>query len=245
MKLLVDIGNTRIKWAVEVNGVVEKSSAINHQPTYLEQIQQIWSKIESPEILAISSVSNQQIVDQLLTLAKILWPNVSCVIAKSTAQAFAVTSGYKEAGKLGVDRWMGLIALRHYYPGDSCLIDCGTAITIDVLNKQGLHLGGLISPGIQLMKQSLFQGTENLSYVNQEFSVGLSDTTDSAIFSGTLLAAVGLIEKVITEFAKEYQTIVLTGGDAVLLSKYLNYKVFIEQDFILKGLALYSNGSVQ
>jgi len=244
MKLLVDIGNTRIKWAVEVNGVVEKSSAINHQSQYLEQIQQKWSVIESPEILAISSVSNQCIVNQLLILAKKLWPNVSFVIAKSTTQGFDITNGYKQANKLGVDRWMGLIALRHYYPGDSCIIDCGTAITIDVLNKQGLHLGGLISPGLQLMKQSLFQGTENLSYVKQAFSLGLSDATDSAIFSGTSLAAVGLIDKVITEFAKECQTIVLTGGDAVLLSKYLDYQVFIEQDFILKGLALYAKGSV-
>jgi len=244
MKLLVDIGNTRIKWAVEVNGVVEKSSAINHQSQYLEQIQQKWSVIESPEILAISSVSNQGIVNQLLILAKKLWPNVSFVIAKSTTQGFDITNGYKQANKLGVDRWMGLIALRHYYPGDSCIIDCGTAITIDVLNKQGLHLGGLISPGLQLMKQSLFQGTENLSYVKQAFSLGLSDATDSAIFSGTSLAAVGLIDKVITEFAKECQTIVLTGGDAVLLSKYLDYQVFIEQDFILKGLALYAKGSV-
>ncbi len=245
MKVLVDIGNTRIKWAIEANGIVKNSLAIKHQINFIEQIKENWSLIERPEILAISSVSKQYLVDELLALAETLWPNVSIVVAKSTAQALSITNAYKEVGKLGVDRWLGLIALQHYYPGKGCVIDCGTAITIDVLNDDGLHLGGLISPGLQLMKQSLFQGAESLSNVKQQFSVGLSDATDSAIFSGTLFAATGLIDKVITEYCSSAKTIVLTGGDAEFISKHLNCKVIIEKDFILKGLSLYSSGRGQ
>lgn len=245
MKVLVDIGNTRIKWAIEAKGIVKNSLAINHQANFIEHIKESWSLIECPDILAISSVSKQHIVDELVTEAKILWPNIRVVIAKSSAQALSITNAYEEASKLGVDRWLGLIALQHYYPENACVIDCGTAITIDVLNDKGLHLGGLISPGLQLMKRSLFQGAENLSNVEQQFSVGLSDTTDSAIFSGTLLAATGLIDKVISEFCCSAKTIVLTGGDAELISKHLNYKVIIENDFVLEGLSLYSSGRVQ
>ncbi len=242
MKVLVDIGNTRIKWAVEANGIINNTQAVNHHEIdFIEQIKGSWSTIDMPEILAIASVSKQNIVEQLSKLAKKNWPDITVVIAKSTAEGFSVTNAYKDASKLGVDRWLGLIALQHYYPGNSCIIDCGTAVTIDVLNQQGLHLGGLISPGLQLMKQSLYQGTVNLSHVEQAFSVGLSDSTNSAIYSGTLLAVAGLIEKVVYQFCESCQTFVLTGGDAELLAKNLNCQVYVEHDFILKGLALYSS----
>ncbi|MCF6204829.1 MAG: type III pantothenate kinase [Methylococcaceae bacterium] len=136
---------------------------------------------------------------------------------------------------------MGLIALRHYYPGNNCIVGCGTAITIDSLDKGGHHLGGLISPGVQLMKQSLFQGTENLSFIEQKYPVGLSNATESAIFSGILYAATGLIEKSIKNLCM-CDTLILTGGDAELLATYLDLKSIVEPDFVLKGLSLYCSG---
>jgi type III pantothenate kinase len=122
-------------------------------------------------------------------------------------------------------------------------VDCGTAITVDVLNQHGQHLGGLISPGLQTMKHSLFKGTEDLSHVDQQYPVGLANFTESAIYSGTLFAAIGLIEKVATDLCN-YQTIVLTGGDAELLAQQLEFEVIVEPYFILKGLSLYCLGEV-
>jgi len=239
MNVLVDIGNTRIKWCVSNKDVVGKVQSIEHAKTnFISLIQQQWFMLDDPKTLAISSVSNKDITKQLAALAKKQWPQVSIVIAKSSSYGYSVTNAYQQANKLGIDRWLGLIALHHYYPGKGCVVDCGTAITIDVLNLQGHHLGGLISPGLQLMKQALFNGTENLSNVENQFPVALSSSTQSAIYSGTLYAAAGLIEKSITDLCK-CQTVVLTGGDAILLSQYLNFETIIETDFVLKGLSLY------
>lgn len=240
MKLLVDIGNTRIKYGAEQNGVLEKGIAIIHQHNdYLPQIQSAWMNLAAPNTLAISCVSNKHIVRQLISLAETLWPGITVIQAQSCARNGGLSNAYQQANTLGIDRWLGLIALHHYYPGNSCVIDCGTAITIDMINKQGQHLGGLICPGLELMKQSLAVGTARLSNNHQHYPVGLANATEPAIYSGTLFAAAGLIEKSIADFCL-CQTIVLTGGDASVISQYLNIDCIIDSDFILKGLSLYS-----
>ncbi len=239
MKVLMDIGNTRIKWCIDDSKGVESYRAIAHRNiSFISQVQQAWEAIDTPDVLAIASVSKKIIAQQLIELARTLWPHVSVIIAKSQAQGGGVINAYPQADKLGVDRWLGLIALRHYYPGCSCIVDCGTAITVDVLNQQGLHLGGLISPGLQTMKHSLFKGTEDLAYAERHYAAGLANFTESAIYSGTLYAASGLIEKAVSELCS-CQTIVLTGGDADLLAQHLTFKLIVDADLVLKGLSLY------
>jgi len=245
MSLLIDIGNTRIKWALEEDDIIKNSIAIEHNKTdYISLIRQAWVEIERPKKIVVSCVSRKEILNQLIAVAENIWSDINIIVAKSSASKCSISNAYKYANKLGVDRWLALIALHHYYQGDSVVVDCGTAITIDVLNEQGQHLGGMISPGLQLMKHSLFQGTEDLSIVDQAFSVGLSNNTESAVYSGTIFSAVGLIDKVVNDYT-DCQTLVLTGGDAELLSQYLNCKVVLEPDFVLKGLSLYSRGEFE
>jgi type III pantothenate kinase len=241
MNLLLDIGNTRIKWGVERSGAIDAGSPIEYkQIDFADAIRQSWIKLNPPQNLAISSVTAKNIATQIMNIARELWPDIKICIAKSFAHGFSVTNAYQQADKLGVDRWLGLIALQHYYPGDSAFVDCGTAITIDYLNN-GIHLGGLICPGIQLMKKSLVQDTENLTLAKNQYSVGLSNCTESAIYSGTLYAAAGMIEKTINNLCPS-DTVILTGGDAELLAEYLDFKHIIEPEFVLKGLALFCNG---
>lgn len=242
MNILIDIGNTRIKWCVDNKGSIGKSQAIDYKKDdFISCLQSSWQQLTQPQTIAISSVSAQQVSLEIIALAKKNWPEIKVLIAKTSSYALSVTNAYVQPENLGVDRWMGLIALRYYYPGNSCIVGCGTAITIDNLDKKGQHLGGLISPGIQLMKQSLFQGTENLSFIEQNYPVGLSNATEPAIFSGILYAAAGLIEKSIRNLCM-CDTLILTGGDAELLSKYLDFESIIEPDFVLKGLSLYCRG---
>lgn len=242
MNLLVDIGNTRVKWSVEKNADITPGIAIEHGQTgFIKDIQQSWLELDDPSLLAISSVSAKKIEQQIIELANNLWPDIEILIANSMAKGFSVTNAYPEADKLGVDRWLGLIALHEFYSGNSCVVDCGTAITIDCLNSSGQHLGGLICPGLQLMKQSLHQGTADLSYSPMQYSPGLSDSTESAIYSGTVYAAAGLIEKAINNLCS-CQNVVLTGGDAMLLANHLEFETIIEPDFILKGLSLFCVG---
>jgi len=91
------------------------------------------------------------------------------------------------------------------------------------------------------MKQSLYQGAENLSLSNKHYKTGLSGFTEAAIYTGTLYAAAGLIEKSINKLCS-CQTVVMTGGDAELLAKHLEFESIIEPDFVLKGLSLFCIG---
>lgn len=239
MNLLIDIGNTRIKWGIENNTQIRTRKAINYkQADFVQQFNTMWSKLETPRMLAISSVSSEHIVQPLITLAKGLWPDITVVMAKSSAQSSFVRNAYPAFEKLGVDRWLGLIALQHYYPGYGCVIDCGTAITIDCIDNKGQHLGGLISPGLQLMKRSLSQETEALGVNSNNYSVGLANQTEPAIYTGTLFAIVGLIEKTVSDLMTA-STLILTGGDAEIVASNLALETIIEPDFVLKGLSLY------
>lgn len=244
MNLLVDIGNTRIKWGVDNNGVIKTGQPIEYKQTdFSSEIYQHWLKLEPSQRLAISFVSADTVSLQIIAIAKKLWPKISVQIAKSLATGFSVKNAYQQADKLGVDRWLGIIALHHYYPGYGCMVDCGTAITVDCLDKKGQHLGGLISPGLQLMKKSLFEGTEDLSFINQHYSIGLSNFTESAIYSGALYSACGLIEKAVNDLCN-CQTLVMTGGDAELLAPHLSVDLIIDPELVLKGLSLFSKGEM-
>lgn len=242
MNLLVDIGNTHIKWCIDKKDGIKSEQPIAYKQTdFTKEIYQQWLNLATPSELAISSVAKKQISQKMIDIAKKRWPDIKVLIARSSAHACSVTNAYQQADKLGSDRWLALIALRHFYPGNSCIADCGTAITIDCLDENGLHRGGLISPGLQLMKQSLYQGTEDLSFIKQEYSVGLSNSTEVAVYAGTLYAATGLIEKIMHHHCNS-ETLILTGGDAELLAKYIKMDAIIEPDFVLKGLSLYCQG---
>ena len=239
MNLLIDIGNTRLKWCIDSHHGIQKGHAVDYrQAHFIHDIECIWKQLATPNTLAISSVSSQKIVSQLTSLAQKIWPTINVVIAKSSAATLSVINAYAQPEKLGVDRWLGLIALQHHYTGNRCIIDCGTAITIDYLDKQGTHLGGLISPGIYLMKQSLSQGTEDLPLVTINNSASLASSTESAISLGILYAATGLIEKTLHHFPP-CDNVILTGGDASLLAHHLDLKLMIKPNFILEGLSLY------
>lgn len=239
MRILLDIGNTRLKWGVEDQNRVQFRGVIDYrQQNFADVVFSAWRNLNSPNALVISSVGSTEIVEQLMSLAKSLWTGVDIMLASSAAQGGGVSNAYRQPEKLGVDRWVSLLALRHYYPGRSCVIDCGTAITLDFLDETGRHLGGLISPGLSLMKQSLKQGTSDLPFSDTEQALGLADHTEAAIYSGTLYSAIGLIEHVLAE--QDYpEQVVITGGDGPLIARNLAVRTVVEPDFVLKGLGLY------
>lgn len=241
MNILIDIGNSRLKWACESDGKLSTQTALSHQqPDWQTQLLDAWQTLATPEKVAISCVANQDILQTVVAFAKQLWSDVEIIIAKSQAEEFGVKNSYQYPEKLGVDRWLCLIAARQYYPQAAWIIDCGSAITVDFIDANGVHGGGLIAPGLTLMKKALLQNTAALNFSSQSYQAGLANLTEAAIFSGTLYAAVGVIEQ-----ALKMQTVpavlLLTGGDAMLIGRHLSQPFIIEPDLVLKGLSIFSH----
>ena len=242
MKLLMDIGNSRLKWTVENKGCLRRVESLDYrQDDFLSKLTQQWQAGVSPTQIAIASVSGKPILNTLTDFCKNLWPDVVPIVPISSACAFGVTSAYQAPEKLGVDRWLALIAAHRHYVGDICVIDCGTAITVDALQSDGKHLGGLICPGLIMMKKSLASNTADLSFNAQTGQTGLAAETSAAIANGVLTAVLGLINQVMQGFNNHYQ-LVLTGGDAEIVAQSLAMPSILDRELVLKGLSIYCAG---
>ncbi len=239
MKLLVDIGNSRLKWAQAQEGVFMPGTAIDYRQACVEQeLRSLWSNLPPPGIVALASVADVSVRDAVFAIAVNLWPKVELVEPKVSESAFGVSNAYQQPEKLGIDRWLALLAAHHYYPGGSCIVDCGTAITVDVLAAEGRHLGGLICPGLTIMKKSLNAGTAALPFTERRHTTGLAITTADAIDSGVLMAAAGLIAAAKQQFAGLCR-LLLCGGDAEFIAEALSQPCIIDPDLVLRGLSLF------
>jgi len=237
MNLLVDIGNTRLKWAVMQDGEIVKGHALVNQQITRYELVGTWKMLTLPERLAIASVGSSPLLELVLSVAVELWPTIEVIPVKAQARAFGVYNAYQQPEKLGVDRWLALVAIRNHYQLPACIVDCGTAITVDLIDADGKHQGGLICPGLTLMKKSLAEGTEALQFHESYYDFGPANFTEAAIYSGTLSAAVGLIEHVLKKQSNAMQ-LILTGGDAEIIAAQLETKLIIDTVLVLRGLAV-------
>lgn len=211
------------------------------QPDFSDRLRQCWLGIAPPKKIAIAAVSAKAISSAVLELGETLWPGIETVIPQSSSQAFGVSNAYDHPEKLGVDRWLAMIGAHRHYAGALCVADCGTAITFDVLHADGRHQGGLIAPGLALMKKALVSNAADLSFTAQSHQMQLATETNAAIANGVFLAAVGLIEQAMQAFSPEYQ-LILTGGDAEIVAEALSISSAIDKELVLKGLAVFGSG---
>ena len=162
-------------------------------------------------------------------------------------EAFGVRCAYQQPAQLGADRWAALVAARHHLDGPSCVIDCGTALTIDLLTADGVHAGGLIAPGMGMMRDSLVANTCQIpageAVENTVFTV---QDTLGAVQAGIMAATVGAVRQVLQQCRDQWQqdpVCVVTGGDAESLLAAMPAAswpngVQHEVEWVLKGLAI-------
>ncbi len=238
MNLLLDLGNSRLKWACAENTELHVGQTLSHSEITSPTLRALWQDLR-PKKIAMSCVGKVELLNVITTVTRELWSEIQIHFATTQTQAFDVTNGYLKSEKLGVDRWLALIAVRQKTNSPVCVVDCGTAITIDVLNSEGKHQGGFICAGLTLMKTALAFNTADLPLFNSSHHIGLSVETEAAIYNGTLFAACGLIERVMHDLPKS-TTLFLTGGDAELIAAQLKRPRTLETNLVLQGLAIVS-----
>jgi type III pantothenate kinase len=147
MILLVDIGNTRIKWA---QFEIELSHLCSHaykSENLSQQLEAIWGMLTVPEVVYVANVAAPELEAIITSWVKQKWLCQTYFIKSSTFAA-GVTNGYTFPAQLGVDRWLAIIAAHHLFPGDVCVFDCGTAMTMDLVNADGFYPGRLNLSGV-------------------------------------------------------------------------------------------------
>jgi len=245
MDLLIDIGNTRIKWAMLDDGLLQDSDAIEHRmgsaaiTTMLERITVV------PSGIVAANVAGDRIGALISAAVREHWKLPVC-FATSQPQAGTVRNGYDDFRQLGVDRWLAIIAAADRFAGPVCIVDAGTAITIDVVADGGNHLGGYIIPGLDLMRRSLGEETGDLRQLaGDERPAGRMTPghgTAEAIAGGSLAAVCSLIDRCIGELRGGNATpeLVITGGDAERLIPYFDVTTHLRPQLVLEGLAKYA-----
>jgi type III pantothenate kinase len=232
MQLIIDVGNTKIKLAIfQGDKLLEKREA--YLETFVEVVIDL-VKDHAVEKAIISSVG--RLNEQQMRAVQNRFPTV--VLNHTTTLPFK--NAYKTPETLGVDRLALVSAYAKAYPKQNGLIiDAGTCVTYDFINAEGVYLGGAISPGLRLRYTSLHNLTANLPLLEtKEVENWIGDTTESAIHSGVYNGLIQEIDGVIAQYKDKYEplVVILTGGDAHILSKRLKNSIFAHSNFLLEGL---------
>ncbi len=238
--LLIDGGNTRLKWQHWHAGQLCSTGTVDKHEEVSDSFSQ-WNSV-SLEMIYVSSVG-QSTIDQAIAQWTVKNNQPAPVFVASSQCAFGVVNGYAEPNKLGVDRWLAMIAAHQQYTGMLCVIDSGTALTMDFLMPNGEHLGGLIVPGAALMKASLLMGADKI-IMNSECQPGiLAKDTTSAVELGIKQMMQSFIVRKVAELESKYHqsiTLVMTGGHAEELLQGLGRPAELHKNLVFDGLKLFA-----
>jgi type III pantothenate kinase len=246
MKLLVDVGNTRVKWGCLDRGNIAIGEAfLTATVCHTADLDRAWGSLPRPDGIDIANVAGVDVERALSTWIGDRWGR-NVEFARSTRGACGVTNGYEDPGALGVDRWLALIGARAAAHGPVCIADCGTAVTIDLLDESGLHRGGLVAPGLRLMKGSLLAGTRVVAAEASPAGGVWGRNTETCLDSGVMRAVLGLIERALTDAEADCvlrPELLLTGGDWEIVSTRLRVPHRCDPVLVLRGLAAVTGDS--
>lgn len=247
MLLTIDAGNTRTKWAIfNTHGEISQQNAcLNEQLATVD----LSPASLGYDRIVISNVAGDQ--HAALLTQKLAPYNLPMLWVTATSDACGVINRYTIPSTLGSDRWAALIAAWHLNKAPCIVVNAGTAVTIDALNE-GDFMGGLIVPGLNLMRKSLGLAAAQLSKVDASSSHRTFETnqifatsTADAIYNGTLQAITGAITQMssaLTQHCAQSPSILLSGGDAKMIKDYLKNTVTspvtIIDHLVLQGLYL-------
>lgn len=249
MKLLVDVGNTRIKWAVLDNGKLSRLGAVVHRQVPAADWLVALDAIEGhPEAILVANVAGPAVAGLIRNWAHTRHGQQPAFVQASRAAA-GVENSYEHPEALGVDRWLGMIAAWQRVHGAVVCIIAGTATTVDALDERGRHTGGLIVPGYDMMVDSLLGQTSDIARAAKLESPRadglLGRNTAAAVDLGARLALAALAERVTDWVGKQggvTPRVLLSGGAASRIEPLLELPVETVPDLVLEGLAVLAEG---
>jgi type III pantothenate kinase len=238
--LELDCGNTRIKWRLRNVHLIHAKGALLTADG-IELLVWVGAPNHAISRVLVSSVLDDEYHKKIIT-----W-SLSCFklnpeFAISEPYACGLSNGYQQPEKLGVDRWLAMLAARSQWAGACVVVDCGSAITVDVVTSHGEHIGGYIASGLRLMREALNTNTTaiKLTHIGYPEDTFPGRNTVAAIKAAELAMLMGLIDHAkaaLRHYEKTEPRLLITGGDGEWLSSVLT-DGFYKEDLVLDGLSI-------
>ena len=243
MILTVDIGNSRIKWALwQTEIIVARGVAAHEGDKSASSLDKLLSNVEKPSCVFAVCVAGDEMQQALSEWVRQHW-QLNVEYLKTQKQYKNIINAYQNPEQHGADRWAAVVAGHQSFPDyPVCVISAGTAITFDLIDKSGRHLGGYILPSYATMHAALLADTANVvsTFNGQSAEDSIPDNTDDAVNQGLhKLLQAGIRE--LCQFSQatmgESMQIVITGGSAKMIMNYSGLPVMHHKpDLVMQGL---------
>lgn len=245
--LLIDIGNTRLKWRFLPEhrgppGALVHVGSADDRSFDIALLNAAWQGVEVARIL-YASVATDRLTTAVSALCASFWPKAPIERIASLAQLGGISNGYEDPASLGADRMLAMIGARAGFGARALLVaSIGTATTLDAVDATGHFLGGAILPGPMLMADALAGGTAKLPHISPASALPddiFGTTTKSAIRAGILHAQAGAIERSFRLLSVEHApvTCVISGGGGHAVAAHLPFTANLADNLVLDGLA--------
>jgi type III pantothenate kinase len=249
-QLLIDAGNTRRKYARLTGHRLGRAQVVDWNPRGLERVARrvLRGRFERVLVCSVAGVE----LERALRRAALRGGNPRPQYIRSTRRSAGVRNGYVQTWRLGADRWVAMLGARALHPGRAlCVVDVGTALTLDLLDAKGQHRGGLLVPGPTLMVESLLNNTAGIrrraglraapSSGRRKGAALFGRSTRAGLLAGSTAACAALIERALGEARATLRTrpkLLLAGGAAMQVAPFLGVPYARADHLVLQGLAL-------
>ena len=259
-RLLVDMGNQRLKWRrVSTRGrpedaptgdgviVIEQADAAEHV-SLPDRLTAVFAEDDAPARILLSAVSQNEAVDAFRSWCQRRW-GIRVDNVESTAEFGGLSNDYEDPGQLGCDRWLAALAAHRIVctqgaAESAVVVDAGTAVTVDLVHRDHF-IGGTIMPGLSTMVRVLGRDTGRIRLTKADGQAVrrtvVATNSDDAVHSGCYNAVCGGIDRCIGAMESVVGVIppiLFTGGDAALVSGGSKYSGEIRENLVLDGLAI-------
>lgn len=238
MNLVFDLGNQRFKWALAGQGLRDSGARV-YGEDFHSSLDAALAALPRPARAVAVSVAGAARTTQLADWLQGRW-GLTLELVAARASQLGVINSYHQPESLGADRWAAMVGARALMDGALCVVDCGTAVTIDALDATGVFRGGVILPGLSLMRSSLRHGTDGITAVPGVDDSCLARNTADAVAAGTLQGLAGAIDHVLdrqVDILGAGTAVFITGGDAPQLVPLLRHVPTHVPDLVLEGVA--------
>jgi type III pantothenate kinase len=231
--LLIDIGNSRLKWAVARGTRIARGASVEHAGDPAAALARLaFPRADALWIAHVTGTQHERALTRAAQAASGLRPQY----ARSEKARLGLKNSYREPQRLGVDRWLAMLAAWSAYRSALCVADAGTALTVDCVDARGRHLGGIIAPGLATAQRALLGATRFATRdLNARYTQGLGRDTEACVRQGAYHACVGAIVQASAP-AGAAATKIITGGDAANLARGLDGGWETRSQLVLEGL---------